>query len=618
MILYSASKSEFSKDIISNQIEHRLLDAFEKRLGRRTGKSEIDSWKNSFNYIHNLLIDPEIPDDVTVALEYKVPHTAKRIDLLICGKNAEKRNSVVIIELKQWSEANKTELDGIVETRLGGALRQTAHPAYQAWTYASMLKDFNSTVQDKNIEITSCAYLHNCEGSADLLDDFYKEHIAKAPVFMRKDALKLQAFIKKHVRYGDQDAILYQIDNGKIRPSKNLADSLESMLKGNEEFLMIDDQKLVAESVIYSSKSATAKNKKVFIIEGGPGSGKSVVAINLLVMLTKLGQTVKYVTKNAAPRAVYEQLLTKSFKKSYISNLFTGSGAFTETEGNTFDTLIVDEAHRLNEKSGLYSNLGENQVKEIIGSALTSVFFLDENQKVTLKDIGTRDEIEKWAKKESASITHLKLSSQFRCNGSDAYMAWLNSALQVEKTDAGSLPPHEFEFRIFDSPSGLRDEIWKRNQERNKARLVAGYCWPWNSKTNPGAFDVVIGQHFKMKWNLTVDGSAWIIQPNSSEQVGCIHTCQGLEVDYVGVILGPDLIVRDGQVVTDGTKRAKSDQSIKGFKAWLKSNPEEANAEVDLIIKNTYRTLMTRGAKGCFIYSEDPETRDHFRKVLEL
>ncbi|MBY0415632.1 MAG: DUF2075 domain-containing protein, partial [Bdellovibrionales bacterium] len=395
----------------------------------------------------------------------------------------------------------------------------------------------------------------------------------------------------------------------------SLADQLSSMLQGNQEFTLIDDQKVIFETALNLAKNSSAKNKNVLIVEGGPGSGKSIIAINLLSRITELEKTVQYVTKNAAPRAVFEQRLTGKFTKTRISNLFKGSGSYFEVDKNDFDALLVDEAHRLNEKSGLFSNLGINQVYELIRASTFSVFFIDESQRVTFKDIGSKSEIEKWAKKEKANITNMNLKSQFRCNGSDGYISWLDNILQVKDTANQSFEDFDYEFKVFDSPKKMHDEIILKNKIANKSRIVAGYCWEWPSKKISKAYDIEF-EDFKIRWNLSDHGSAWIIHPDSVSEAGCIHTCQGLELDYVGVIIGPDLIVRDGKILTDGLKRAKSDQSIKGFKGLLKTNKEKALRDVDIIIKNTYRTLMTRGMKGCYIFCTDKETREYFKSQL--
>jgi uncharacterized protein len=387
------------------------------------------------------------------------------------------------------------------------------------------------------------------------------------------------------------------------------------LLEGNKEFTLIDDQKIVYETALKLAKESTEHNKNVLIVEGGPGTGKSVVAINLLVELTSRGDVTQYVTKNSAPREVYQIKLSGKFSKTRISNLFRSSGSFFNAEPNTFDSLIVDEAHRLNEKSGLFGNLGDNQIKEIMTAAKLSVFFIDEDQRVTIKDIGEKSEIIQWADLLGAKVHSLELASQFRCNGSEGYLAWLDNNLQIRSTANETLKKIDYDFQVFDSPFQLHQEITQKNKLNNKSRIVAGYCWNWISKNDPDKKDITIGD-YSATWNLSKHGQAWIIHPESVNEVGCIHTCQGLELDYVGVIIGPDLIVRNGKIITDVTKRAPSDQSVLGIKKMLKENPDGANQIADRIIKNTYRTLMTRGMKGCYIYATDPETQEYFKHLL--
>ncbi|HKO78897.1 MAG TPA: DNA/RNA helicase domain-containing protein, partial [Chitinophagaceae bacterium] len=382
MIVYHATKSDFSDDIFHDRIDTKILSFFKKHLNRSTAVSEINSWRESMRYMEIVLRDNDIPGDCGVAIEYQLPQSGKRIDFILTGTGENKTEYCIIIELKQWSEATLSDKDAVVNTRVGRYFGEFTHPSYQAWSYASLLYNFNETVAEDKINLQPCAYLHNYIKDDVITHDHYKEHLAKAPVFLRGDAAKLRDFIKQYVRYGDTSKILYRIEQGKIRPSKMLTDSMVSLLQGNTEFVMIDDQKIVYETALALSQKATANKKKVLIVKGGPGTGKSVVAVNLLVELTKRGLVVQYVSKNAAPRAVYESKLTGSLKKSEISNLFKGSGSFVTTKPNTFDTLIVDEAHRLNAKSGLYSNLGENQIKELINASRCTVFFIDEDQRV--------------------------------------------------------------------------------------------------------------------------------------------------------------------------------------------------------------------------------------------
>lgn len=619
MIVYTGNKQTFSNDVISNNIENIIHNFFIEKLGFATGINEINSWKNSMMYMNNVLLDNDIPNDAGVTIEYQIPQTSKRIDFILSGRDENDVDYAILIELKQWSESKMTDKDGVVNTFVGRRNRDVSHPSYQAWTYSSLLNGFNEAVYNSDIKLIPCAYLHNYMPDNLITHDFYKEYIDKAPIFLKPDVLKLREFIKKFVKYGDDNKIIQLIDGGRIRPSKSLADSLSSMLKGNQEFLMIDDQKVVYETALALAKKSSITNKNVLIVEGGPGTGKSVVAINLLVNLTKLGLFSQYVTKNSAPREVYKTKLTGTFKQTEISNFFTGSGSFVNAEQNIFDTLIVDEAHRLNAKSGMFKNLGENQVQEIINASKFTIFFVDENQKVAIHDIGEKDELIKCANEAGATITELELTSQFRCNGSDGYLAWLDNTLQIRETANPILNEDDFDFKIIDRPDKLRNIIFQKNLESNKARLVAGYCWKWESKKDFNAYDIEFPQYdFKMKWNLPDDGMKYIIQPESVNEIGCIHTCQGLEVDYIGVIVGDDLVVRDGVVLVNPDERDSNDSTIRGYKKLMKQNPDYTKLLLENIIKNTYRTLMTRGMKGCYVYFTDNETSEYFKSKISL
>ena len=622
MIIYEATKKTFIEDVIQDKIEENIDTRFYEKMGYHTSQSERKAWNNSMQYMMKVLIDNNIPENSGIAIEFKIPNTSKRVDFIITGKNEQLKNTGIIIELKQWTEANIVSgKDGIVQTFTGYALREVTHPSYQAWSYATTIEDYNETVQGGKIDLYPCAYLHNYVDvtPSTLLSDEYKYYLEKAPVFIRGDVKKLRNFINKHIKYGDDKETLYMIENGKIRPSKSLQDTLSSMLKGNEEFVMIDDQKIVYETALeMARKSYRDGNKRVLIVKGGPGTGKSVLAINLLVKLTNENMVCSYVTKNAAPRNVYATKLSGDFIKARINNLFKGSGSFVESSENEFDVLIVDEAHRLNAKSGMFQNLGENQIKEIIHASKFSIFFIDESQKVTLKDIGSIEEIQKHIGQANAESEIMELESQFRCNGSDGYIAWLDDILDIRKTANSDGFDLDYDIKICDTPNEVRDIIFEKNKINNKARLLAGYCWDWikDGKNKSDVFDITIPEYnFEMSWNLG-NSQTWAIDPNSVNEIGCIHTAQGLEFDYVGVIIGNDLRYENDKVVTDVTERAKTDQSIKGIYKMFQQDFEKAEKIEDEIIKNTYRTLMTRGQKGCYIYCIDKNLAEYLKRRL--
>ncbi len=625
MLVYEGIKSGFINDVDLGIIADKIRNKYIEVVKKRPSAPEFNSWKNSMQYMRGVLSDINIPNNAGIAIEYNIPPTGCRIDFMMSGYNKNKSN-VVIIELKQWDKATEVkDMNGVykVNTFTGGGLRDVNHPSYQAMTYANLIRDYNESVQLKDINVIPCAYLHNYyfEDDDTLLSDDYKEYTDQAPLFGHSDVIKLRDFIKKYIEDGDDGDILYEIDNGKIRPSKMLQDSLRNMLKGNKEFYMIDNQKIVYEYALRNAiDTVSANDKNVMIVRGGPGTGKSVLAVNLLVELNNRNMTCFYVTKNAAPRSVYASKLRGDYTQTYINHLFQSSGNFIDEERNKLDCLVVDEAHRLNAKSGMFQNKGENQIKEIIYAAKFSIFFIDENQKVTLKDIGSEDLIRKFAKEQGAGIYTFDLDSQFRCNGSDGYIAWLDRILDIKDTANFDIDGFDYDFRILDDPNDVRRLIEEKNKINNKSRIVAGYCWNWISegKNNSNVHDIQIPEYnFEMSWNLG-NSTTWAIDSESVNEVGCIHTCQGLEFDYIGVIIGDDLRYENNHIVTDYTKRAKTDTSLNGIKKIAKEQGQEvANKIADNIIKNTYRTLMTRGMKGCYVYCTNKELAEYFKNNIQ-
>ena len=618
MLVYDATKKDFVNSVYHDTITDEIYEKYFVHFGK-SPDNQIASWQNSMQFMYKVLNDETIPDDAGIAIEFNIPTTAKRIDFIISGFTPDNKESVIIIELKQWQKCKKVVgKEDIVRTFVGRREREVAHPSYQAWSYASLLENFNTSIEENHISLYPCAYLHNYDilKYPDVIDPIYDDILDKAPLYSKGDIDELKEFIKKYVKYGDNKEILYKIEAGKIKPSQRLQDVLASMLKGNKHFLMIDEQKVAYEyAVDIARKSYIDDKKRVLIVEGGPGTGKSVIAINLLVDLINDDMNTRYVTRNSTPRMVFKKELRGDMKVKDIDNLFMGSMKFNNANENDFEVLVVDEAHRLNEKNLYNMNTG-NQIKNIINAAKTSIFLIDDKQKVTIYDIGNVDLIKEFAKEFNAECEHIKLKSQFRCNGSNGYLLWLDDLLQIENTANFDGFDYEFDFRVMDTAVELQNLIFQKDNENHKSRIVAGYCWDWLKDERENTFypDIVIGD-FAMSWNLS-NTDTWAIDEKSVNEVGSIHTCQGLEFDYVGVIIGKDLKYRNGKVVTDFNERSKDDKTLWGIKKMSKENPQKAYQIADEVIKNTYRTLMTRGMKGCYVYCVDEELQKYFKERL--
>ena len=619
MIIYHSTVSDFRNAVLNNQIADIIESNMLEYGHRHTNVNEKNSWINSMMYMSNALEQAQLQPDVDVAIEFTVPNTSKRIDFLICGEDENRRMNAVIVELKQWQYCHKLDgMDGTVITMLNGHDRPTTHPSYQALGYASLIEDYNEAVQVHRIELHPCAYLHNyvmSDANNDVLDPMYQYYTDQAPVFVRQDASKLATFIKHFINKSNKE-VLYYLDNGRIRPSKALQDTIASTFKGNKEFFLIDDQKVIYEEILEAIRNRQKDQKTVFIVKGGPGTGKSVIAINLVGQIIRDGYNACYVSKNSAPRNVYSKLLRDGkYRQAQIDNLFKSSGSFIGMAKDTYDVILVDEAHRLTQKSGLFKNKGEDQTKELIEASMCTVFFVDDDQQVTLEDSGNSDHLIDVAKTLGAHLEQRELKYQFRCNGSDDYLMLIRYLLGYE-SNYPDIRYMDYDLRIFDTPQEVFDLIEAKNKINNKARVVAGYCWKWISdgKDNSDVHDIVIGD-FAKSWNLG-SSQTWAIDPDSINEIGCIHTCQGLEFDYVGVIIGPDLRYEDGRIITDWTKRASSDKSVHGLKKLIKEDPNKGNELAEKIVRNTYRTLMTRGQKGCYIYCCDKPLADFMKRVI--
>ena len=620
MIVYNGTKSMFVDDVRHGVIETKILDLILSRGLLGGQEREVESWHNSMQFMRNIVDDPEIADDVQVAIEYNIPQTSKRVDFIIIGADQGGRDSIVIVELKQWSKAEKVddEMHYSVRTYVANDNRIVCHPSYQAYSYSRFLINYSQEIQDKHISLVPCAYLHNYypEYKSVLSDSIYREWYSAAPFFVRNETDEFSAFVKKFVTKKSAGGdLLYLIENGRIRPTKSLQDALTSMLKGVPEFMLLDEQAVCYDMCLRTMLQCLKDRKKrTVVIQGGPGTGKSVLAVNLLVKLINDSLNSAYVTKNSAPRQAFLTLLTQGHANNLadIRHLFRSPFGLNQCGENTYDCLIVDEAHRL-VKQMYRDQGGENQVKECIHASLLSIFLIDEDQAVTTKDIGSIAEIRKWCELEGSRLImnqDTRLVSQFRCNGSDAYIQFIDSLLQrTEESVFVDTSELYYDFRVFDDPTEMRNALREINQVANKARMVAGYCYDWNVKYGRGDVDIELPGGFQAKWNLAED-SIWAINPRSFEEVGCIHTAQGLEFDYVGVLIGKDLFFdpATGRVKTDKTAISHDDRS-----SGIRS---ASDAEARRLILNTYKTLLTRGQKGCFVYCEDPRLRDYIKSRL--
>ncbi len=614
MLAYSKTYEDFCGDINGGVIVSQIQSA----LQRDFSESEQKAFRVSLSSVKNALANVVIPSKAQVGLELTVPLTSKRIDFIIAGEDDHQQKNVVIVELKQWEKVKHTDMSDIV--LLG--TEERVHPSWQAFSYGTTITNFNEYVEENPVNIYSCCFLHDykTEYTDEIRNEVYSEGLAKAPAFLSNEWVNFAKFISGKICKESQVDLLYEISNGRIKPSKFLVDSLTDSLNGNNKIELIDQQRVAFSNIKQELKKAFATNtRKVIIVKGGAGTGKSLIALHLLGELHRQGKTAFYVAKSSYIKESYYKMLSRDIPDYKIfRTLFRGSGDFRKDSFNMdkqFDCLIVDEAHRLTEKTKVsFMFYGNNQIQEIIHASKVSVFFIDETQQIDIKDFGTVANIREAAKAEGAEVIEddkYVLKSQFRCNGSEEYINWVESTL-YNKPIEPMTQLMDYEIRLFDNLVEMQDAIRQKNEEcEHPCRMLSGDVFPWISMDDKSQIDINIGD-FHAQWNKS---KAFAVDPKSIDEVGCIHTSQGMEFEYVGLIVGDDLLYRNGHIITDYTKHPKGSGE---FKRPHQKYPNPDDYEIiDRIIRNTYKVLFTRGQKGLYLYVMDEELRNYLRVEIE-
>jgi len=620
--LYSGHSKQFLEDTYQNQIAEKLKNSFFDHYGFNPSISEINSWRNSLRAISIVFQNANLLDH-GIILEYQLPLSSRRLDCLICGKDDKRTDNAVIVELKQWDKCEYAVGDNEVLTWVGGAKREILHPSVQVGQYKLYLEDTHTAFyeSDQPVRLHACSYLHNYNYYSDdvLFAPKFERQLTDSPLFTADDVPKLSAYLQGKLARGDGLDILGKIEKSKYRPSKKLMNHVGTIIKGRSEYILLDEQLVVYDKVFSCAKNGFHdKQKSVIVIKGGPGTGKSVIAINLMADLLKQEYNAHYATGSKA--------FTETLRKiigTRGSAQFKYFNSYIEAEANDIDVLVADESHRIRETSNSRftprtrrSDL--SQLEELLHASKVLVCFIDDQQVVRPNEIGSSHYVKAFALKNKCKYFEYELEAQFRCAGSDAFVNWINNTLGIRRT-ANVIwnTNEEFDFKIFNSPSELEKAIRQKVTDGFTGRVTAGFCWPWSMPNQDGTLkdDVVIGD-YKRPWDAKPEAkklapgipkaSLWAYDPNGLEQVGCVYTAQGFEFDYVGVIFGKDLIYDPETAEWKGIKENNADSVVKRSKDKF----------VDLV-KNTYRVLLSRGMKGCYVYFMDKNTENFFRSRME-
>jgi hypothetical protein len=616
MQLYLGSTSEFVTDSIQHRVAEKLGDAYYEYFRFRASASEFNSWQNSLTALTAHIQYARLLDH-GIILELQLPLSSARLDVLLTGHDAEQRQNAVIIELKQWSTVTNSEIDDCVRTHLGGRERDVPHPSIQAANYRQYLGDMNTAFSETEdpIILEACTWLHNLEEASQrsLTAPHFSDALGRAPLFAGHDADQFNGYLLKRLSAGKGRPILDRISGGRLRPSKTLMSHAASVIAGDPVYTLLDEQ-IVAYNLVLgmAHRGMRKKGHSVAVILGGPGTGKSVLALNLMGQLLKEGKNVQHATGSRA--------FTGSLRRrlgTRLRPLLQYFNSYMNADPGVADVLVMDEAHRIRESSNdrytPRSRRSErSQVEELISAARVSVFFIDDFQTVRPGEIGSTTLIRETAAALGAHYQETELQTQFRCAGSEQYVSWIDQLLEIKKTGTVELHLDEgFDFQIVDDPKELEALVTRKVEEGQSARLMAGFCWPWSKSRSDGTLvdDVQIGE-FRKPWNARPEAAklargipkadVWPVDPNGVGQIGCVYTAQGFEFDYVGVIFGRDLRYDAVEGCWVGVP-AESHDPIK----------TRSGARFTDCVKNAYRVLLTRGMKGCYVYFVDQQTRDY-------
>jgi uncharacterized protein len=617
VLLFRASAEALRSEAQAGRLTRHLAEQYAFALGRRASESEVRSWDRSLPVLAQDLREAGL-DDVEVVLEFQLPLSSKRVDALLAGVHPRTgRPSYVLVELKQWSQAEAhEEADDLCYVDTYGR-HPVLHPAEQVRRYCTFLSDFSRALEHSSDAIAGAAYLHNATefGIASLRALPEDE---RGRLFTRERRADFLDFL--HARLASKPGVeaAEVLLQSQVAPSRQLLKVAAAEVQEREQFTLLDEQQVAYRLVLTAVEQARRSNtKRVVLVTGGPGSGKSVIALSLLGELWRQGRSALHATGSRSFTMTLRKVAGE--RKKPVQSLFKYFNNFMTAEPNGLDMLICDEAHRMRETSvDRYTKAelrtGKAQVAELIDAARVPVFLRDEHQVVRAGETGTPELIRSTAAELGLDVTEVSLDAQFRCGGSRVYEDWVLRLLGL--TEGG---PTEwegdtyFEARISDSAAELEQLLRLKASEGYGARMTAGFCWPWSDPRADGSLvdDVVIGD-WQRPWNLKGDravggappSSLWATDPAGFGQVGCIYTAQGFEYDWNGVIFGPDLVWRDDRWVAQ--RNASKDPGLRGVD----------DAHADRLLRNVYKVLLTRGMVGTVLHSVDPETQAFLRSLV--
>jgi hypothetical protein len=615
MQLWHGPIGEFVSDARAGSLAPAMLRSFYTLHGYQPGPPEVRSWEHSLGALSDAVASLE-SHNIGVVVEYHLPYSNQRIDAVFIGKNTAGSAQALVTELKQWSHVeleDKFALNVLVD----GVER--AHPCQQALDYAGCLSEVHSAFVSDRLRARSCSYCHNLlpANAAPLKAKQFQNLIRESPLFKKGDEERLGEYVRKEAGNGDGMTLMREYATGKFQPSKKLLEVLEATIKQSDEWHLLGRQREAYNAVFAAVRRLHGKRgRAAVLVKGGPGTGKSVIAIQLMADTLRLGLSAMHVTGGKA----FTTTLRSKFKGAeplFGWNLYTRN-----VPPQSIDLLLVDEAHRVRETSDTrFTQTRErgqkSQMQELLDCSKVTVFLLDENQYVRPDEVGSSDLVRETTQTLGVPLREFDLHTQFRCGGCIEYATWVDYLLGFveEKPKPWGLLYH---FQLVNRPTDLDKMMAAAKSNGERARITAGFCWKWSSPKPDGSLveDVQIGSWLR-PWNAKRSPkkrykpendpyTLWAETDAGEWQIGCIYSAQGFEFDRVGIIWGPDLVWRKDNWVA---------QLEYTYDPPLK--PASVNDQRQRLIRNAYRVLLTRAMREAVLLCLDAETKAHVAEVLQ-
>lgn len=616
---FRVSAASLVGSVMERQLAGIIADHVRATTGRSPSESERKAWRRSIPVLARDLVEAGL-GQIEMLIEYRLPLSPKRADVVLAGVDRRTGgDAYVVVELKQWSRARLFE-DNERLVVVDGMHREVEHPLLQVQGYCEYIADYVAALRGSGDAVRGVAYLHN---AADLdVDDLFElAATERTRLFTQSRRGAFLDYLRDQFTQGSGAGAADRLLSSASRPSKQLMRLAAAEVKDREQFTLLAEQRLAYELVLhFVAKARRSDAKEVVIITGGPGSGKSVIALSLLGELYRQGYSALHATGSRSFTQTMRLQVGRG--SSRVKSLFKYFNSFMDAQQDNIEVLVCDEAHRIRQTSAnrftaATQRTDRPQVDELIAAARVPVFLLDEHQVVKPGEIGTVEAIKSHASSLGLRVHHVPLDGQFRCGGSRKYEQWVLQLLGLGSSDPEPWTGDEhFEVMLAESPWEMEHLLRSKLEEGYSARISAGYCWPWSDPRSDGTLvsDVRVGD-WARPWNVKGEravGSAppaalWATADGGFEEVGCVYTAQGFEYDWSGVIIGPDLVVRHGRTITV-RENSKDPEFRKRSVTDLQS---------DRHIRNIYKVLLTRGMAGTVIYAVDPPTREFLAGLIE-